>query len=104
MSRNSLAFSSQKPIWLNGDWTVSQPQVLLSQAGCFIVITLPEIDCTGVNRSVNEFADSSSTLPLLPRLFGYDSALLVKVMPLAVNVKSERLTAVRARVAILPST
>jgi hypothetical protein len=34
--------------------------LLLFQAGCCIVIVVPEMDWTGANRSVNEFWLSSS--------------------------------------------
>ena len=39
---------------------VLEPQALLSQACCCMVIVPPLIDWTGVYRSVNEFEDPTS--------------------------------------------
>jgi hypothetical protein len=84
--------------------TVSQPQVLLFQAGWAIVIWLPAMLCTGEYRLVKSPSDSNSMRPWSGRVASEASAGLLMVRPVGVGVTSELATLMAARGAMTPST
>src|SRR3954452_14468508 len=85
-------------------WTVSQPQVLLSQAGCAMVISVGLMLCTGEYRLVKSPSDSNSMRPWSGRFAREARAGFLIVRPVAVGVTSALASRMAARGAMVPFT